>query len=195
MLIGGYIDSLSIQFSLVDGSIINSGDLSDGEKQLISIQGLTSFLKQKETLFLFDEPDTYMHLVWQAKFISSVSALLTENDMQAIITTHSPQLLSNLKEGAIFLMKNGNVDYSTKFYGRDIKYITLKMGGGNRPKYVQDKLERIFKKLVSINTIKDFEDVKSLYEEIKLLIKNSDMDSDLLEIKTELDYLEEDLLD
>ena len=195
ILIGGYIDSISIQFSLSDDSIINSSDLSDGEKQLISIQGLTSFLKEKETLFLFDEPDTYMHLVWQAKFISSISDLLYKNNMQAIVTTHSPQLLSNLKEGTIFLIENGNVDYSTKFYGRDIKYITLKMGGENRPKIIQNKLERIFNQLASVNSIKKLIQIKNLYNEIVPLIENSDADSDLIEIKTEIDYLEEDLVE
>lgn len=195
ILIGGYIDSISIEFSLADGSVINSNDLSEGEKQLISIQGLTSFLKEKETLFLFDEPDTFMHLIWQASFISSLSETLSQNHMQAIITTHSPQLLSNLKEGTIFLMENGNVDYSTKFYGRDIKYITLKMGGENRPKEIQNKLGRIFKQLALVNNSRALDNVKSLYQEIIPLIENSDTDPDLIEIQTEIKYLEDDLTD
>jgi predicted ATPase len=94
-------------------------NLSEGEQQLIVIKGLTELLKGENTLFLFDEPDVYLHPKWQGEFIKNISEGNTEN-AQYVITTHSTVMLSNLKQGDLFRMKNGKAQrIESGYYGKD----------------------------------------------------------------------------
>src|ERR1035437_130155 len=104
------------------GIEIDSDALSEGEQQIIAIKGINDILIQNNTLLLFDEPDTYLHPVWQSSFISEIEQY-SENS-QFLITTHSPQLISNFRDGDLHILRKGVlVEHSNDFYGRDINSI------------------------------------------------------------------------
>lgn len=90
---------------------------SEGEKQIIMTSALIEFWDKEHCLFLFDEPDTFLHPKWQSRFLPE----LMENikDSQAIITTHSPLMLSSVHgECELFVMKEGQLmAYSGRTYG------------------------------------------------------------------------------
>jgi len=92
---------------------ISSQDLSEGEKQLIAVYGLKRALSDDETLFLFDEPDTFLHPKWKREFIQDIyyykdGTKRTYGDFD-IITTHSPELVGNVDNKFVKLFKHGKV--------------------------------------------------------------------------------------
>ena len=99
---------------------ISFNRLSEGEKQFLTIIGLRELLITGNTLFLLDEPDTYLHPGWQRDFVKQ----LVESEDSRInyfITTHSPQLLSALHEDNVRIMDNGKLFSldSNGLFGRD----------------------------------------------------------------------------
>ena len=96
--------------------------LSEGEKQLILTVGLSLVLNKQNLLFLYDEPDVSLHPKWQQEFISSIRKGLN-NESMAIITTHSPILVSNLLD--VQIINKGQMLSSDNYfsYGRDINSI------------------------------------------------------------------------
>ena len=82
-----------IAFELVDtGEVLGFEALSHGEKSLLYML-LIVFLEQDDVrLFLFDEPETALHLSWQKKLPDALLQLAP--NCQFILTTHSPGLVS-----------------------------------------------------------------------------------------------------
>jgi len=107
--------------------------LSEGQKQVLTILGLKELLVTGNTLFLLDEPDTYLHPVWQREFISKLKITSEDSKANFIITTHSPQTLSNLHERDVLIMDRGMV-YSIDangLFGRDSNSILEEIMGAD----------------------------------------------------------------
>jgi predicted ATPase len=101
-------------------------NLSSGEKAILRcmfyIDNILHKNKSKKFIFLLDEPDNELHPDWQKKFLSDFIHFLEdkEQNIQLILTTHSPFFLSDLpKENVIFLQrdKKGNCNNVTKETG------------------------------------------------------------------------------
>jgi predicted ATPase len=73
--------------------IIEWYSLSMGEKNLLSLLLLVFLNRQKEVLFLLDEPDLSMHISWQKRFIKTIAHLSPKSKF--IISTHSPAMIDN----------------------------------------------------------------------------------------------------
>ena len=109
---------------------ISSQDLSEGEKQIISIYGLKQIMSShEESLFLFDEPDTFLHPKWKREFFKDIyydenGAKIHYGDFD-IITTHSPEIIGNIDDNkSLKLISNGKI-LPTPIYvkGRDYNSI------------------------------------------------------------------------
>lgn len=100
----------SIDLMLVkNGRVVGYNNLSEGEKQLLIITGLKELLAADNSLFLLDEPDTYLHPEWKREFVYNL--FKEEEDLFknfSIITTHSPNVLSALKKGQLNVLVNEN---------------------------------------------------------------------------------------
>lgn len=92
--------------------------LSEGENQLLLVLGIVLITGSDETLFLLDEPDTYLNPRWQREYIQLLEGFnLEDDDSHLIVTTHSPLLVQNMegennyKYDLILLYRNedGNV--------------------------------------------------------------------------------------
>jgi predicted ATP-binding protein involved in virulence len=149
-------------------------------------------VNNENTLFLFDEPDTYLHPSWQRNFIESINELSKNaeyNNSQFIITTHSPQLLSNADpaNSDVQIMEDGEiVKVTPKYYGRDISTILYEMMG------VERRNKKVAKLLsVLFNHIEDEELEKSKQEFTKLSELLGEDDPTIVRAKTQIDYLEE----
>ena len=117
-------DDLLEAVNITWGEGISVDRLSEGEKQLILTAGLSLVLNKRNLLFLYDEPDVSLHPKWQREYISGIRKGLDEESM-AIITTHSPILVSNLQKAFVQAINKG-IMLSTEnnySYGRDINSI------------------------------------------------------------------------
>jgi len=171
----------------------NSKHLSEGEQQSIIIRGLTELLAEKNTLFLFDEPDTYLHPKWQRQFISEIEKSINIEsyiENYFLIATHSPQLLSNAstEKNFVKIIENGKLVKNTpRFYGREINTILYElMDVEERNEFVRNSISHLFT-LIEEEETKDAE--KSLQELQELI---GDDDPELLRASIQLEYLKED---
>jgi predicted ATPase len=193
LIIDGF--SPEVKFSLIqdDNKDLKSFNiLSEGEQQAIIIRGLIELVNNENTLFLFDEPDTYLHPSWQRSFIENINQLSSRsefNTSQFLITTHSPQLLSNADPEScdVQIMEDGEiVKVTPKYYGRDISTILYEMMG------VERRNKKVAKLLsVLFNHIEDEELEKSKLEYTRLAELLGEDDPAIIRAKTQLDYLEE----
>jgi predicted ATP-dependent endonuclease of OLD family len=197
MLNALYIEGLweDTKYSFVkeeEGNTNSFGILSEGEQQAITIKGLTELVTSENTLFLFDEPDTYLHPSWQRNFIENLIQFVeasTTNMSQFLITTHSPQLLSNAnpEKSEVQIMEDGEiVKITPKYYGKDISTILYEMMG------VERRNKKVAKALsILFNHIEDekLDDAKAEFQKLSELL--GDDDPAIVRAKTQLEYLEE----
>ncbi len=87
-----------------DGALIFR-DLSEGEQQLLMVLGLLRFTREKEALFLLDEPDTHLNPAWGIKYIDFLNEVVDMPDTTHIImTTHDPLVLTGLTRSQVQVM-------------------------------------------------------------------------------------------
>lgn len=100
----------------VDGELSMS-ELSEGEKQLLTVLGMLKFTKDDESLILLDEPDTHLNPMWKWKFLEYLDNVVKRPETtQIIFCTHDPLVVGNLKKNQVQIFKK---DAST---GRTIAY-------------------------------------------------------------------------
>jgi len=127
-----------------NGKSINYTLLSEGEQQMITMKILLECFGYNESLYLFDEPDTFLHPKWQRDLIPTIEKIGGES--QIIITTHSPNILTNMDKENVFIIENGlisNRKPHTK--GRDNNSILFEMGLDKRPDFANEKLTKFYK--------------------------------------------------
>lgn len=82
---------------------VSLDDLSDGELQLLLTLGAVRLFGDDETLFLFDEPETHLNPSWRTHFhLDFERANQADGSAQALVSSHSPFLVSSLPRQAIF---------------------------------------------------------------------------------------------
>jgi len=118
------LDNIDISWKNLKGEIITLDRLSEGEKQMILTSGLAEIWNVENSLLLLDEPDTFLHPKWQAEFIPNLSKNLKGN--QAIITTHSPSIVSDVSKQQLIGMKEGKiVEFAFNPYGKKVEEVLL----------------------------------------------------------------------
>lgn len=96
----------------VDGEI-PFHEISDGEKQLLSVLGLMRFTSQDESLFLLDEPDTHLNPNWKWDYLHLVKDVAQRGESHIILTSHDPLTIGSLMASQVQVMsrtKDGNVN-------------------------------------------------------------------------------------
>lgn len=74
--------------------IIPLEKLSSGEKHDFILFYELIFKCDKNCIVLIDEPEISLHVAWQMEFINELSKICEMNGMQAIIATHSPDIVN-----------------------------------------------------------------------------------------------------
>ncbi|TAE19642.1 MAG: DUF2813 domain-containing protein [Bacteroidetes bacterium] len=155
-----------------NGEDFSLAQLSDGEKMLLAMVGdiarrlaianpaLGEKAHEGEGIVLIDEIELHLHPRWQRLLLPALQA--TFPNVQFIVTTHSPQVLSEVKAESIFILEeNGIFHPSTNPLGRDSNSILEQvMGTSKRPKDVQDDIEKYLKliqnnQLTEANALKE----------------------------------------
>ncbi|HHZ6872718.1 TPA: AAA family ATPase [Pseudomonas aeruginosa] len=78
-------------------------DLSDGEAQLMHTIGAVRLFGEAESLFIFDEPETHLNPSWRTRYhLDFEQAGRSLVASQALISSHSPFLISSLHREAVY---------------------------------------------------------------------------------------------
>lgn len=78
---------------LDEDSIIRENDLSDGEKQILSIFSKLYFKEKKDIILLIDEPEISLNINWQKELIPNI--VKSGKCSLIVATTHSPFIFQN----------------------------------------------------------------------------------------------------
>ncbi|MFN6165719.1 MAG: AAA family ATPase, partial [Pseudanabaena sp.] len=153
--------------------------LSDGEKNLLAMVGdlarrlaiANPDMEKPEHgsgVVLIDEIELHLHPKWQRMVIPAL--LRTFPNCQFIITTHSPQVLGEVKDGKIYRLANtqsGVTAEIVRTYGRDSNRILEdEMGVPKRNQKIKDDLLNLFRLIDDGNLTQAKELQTSLKEEI-----------------------------
>lgn len=132
--------------------------LSDGEKCVIAMAGdiarrlaianpnLDNPLKGSGVV-LIDEIELHLHPEWQRAIIPRLESAFP--NCQLIVTTHSPQVISEVKKEGVYLLKqDGTAEQPSSSYGRDSNSILEElMGVSERPEEVVALIKRIYREI------------------------------------------------
>jgi predicted ATP-binding protein involved in virulence len=81
-------------FKTTDGKTeLKLSELSSGEQHQIILLYELIFNLAPDTLVLIDEPEISLHVAWQELFISDLLKIMQLQKTQAIVATHSPQII------------------------------------------------------------------------------------------------------
>jgi len=75
---------------------IKPENLSSGEKQILILLVQALLRMDRSCIYIADEPELSLHVVWQERLIPSIKALATR--AQVILATHSPDVVGDYKE-------------------------------------------------------------------------------------------------
>jgi predicted ATP-binding protein involved in virulence len=155
--------------------------LSSGEKHLIAfVIAIAVFLAQnfpdsenplkKEAVFLIDAIELHLHPSWQREIIPKL--LHSFPNCQFIMTTHSPQVLGNIKPESIFLLKREDdevvCEQPDESYGMSMdRVLELVMDEESRPnKKVREHIENLFEHISRGELDKASDLIKTLKQDI-----------------------------
>jgi predicted ATPase len=76
-------------------------ELSEGERQLLTVLGLLRFTAEEESLFLLDEPDTHLNPQWSVEYLEYLKQFVGTNEQNresshVVLTTHNPLAIAEL---------------------------------------------------------------------------------------------------
>ncbi len=142
-----------------NGEKLIVNQLSDGEKGLLAMVGDiarrlamvsaegTNAL-EGEAIILIDQIELHLHPKWQREIITALKQ--TFPNCQFIITTHSPQVLSNIKPENIYVLESGaegiTARHPQRSFGRDSNSILEDvMGVAERPVEIKEDLQELFR--------------------------------------------------
>lgn len=87
------------QIRLPHGSEVDINTLSSGEKQLFIILGEALLQEKRRVVFISDEPELSLHVIWQSKLFENIRAI--NPNCQVITATHSPDIIGPFKSKVI----------------------------------------------------------------------------------------------
>lgn len=136
------------------GLELNVAQLSDGERNMLALVGdmarrlsvLNPGLQnpnEGKGVALIDEVDLHLHPRWQREVIAKLEA--TFPNCQFIITTHSPQILGELKPESVMLLRDGELlGHAERALGLSSGEVLEElMGGTARNATVENELSNI----------------------------------------------------
>jgi predicted ATP-binding protein involved in virulence len=149
------VERQPLRMLITKGSVeLRVDELSDGEKCLLAMvgdlarrlaianPGLRTPL-HGSAIALIDELELHLHPAWQREAVIHLRE--TFPNCQFIITTHSPQVLSEVTPEAIFLLRDGRVLQPSRSHGGDSNLILEElMDAPSRPAWAAVELEALY---------------------------------------------------
>lgn len=97
------LEEISLNIQLVDGTIIELDQFSDGQYQSIYIYSIIELFKDKNCITLLDEPDSFLHPEWQYDFLKQVFEITEEATVNnhVLMSSHSAVTLAPLESSPL----------------------------------------------------------------------------------------------
>lgn len=120
---------------------------------------------QIKGIVLIDEIDMHLHPKWQWNIVKALKT--TFPNVQFIIATHSPMVISSAKEARLILLdEKQNVNYPADCYGYEVEdVLRFRQESVSRPKNVKILIDKI-NELVDDEKFEDTESILEQLEEI-----------------------------
>jgi predicted ATP-binding protein involved in virulence len=179
--------------------------LSEGQRQLLllvldiafslateyEIRESEVFYKQpddalnQEGIVLIDEIELHLHPQWQREVLPALQK--TFPNIQFIVTTHSPQVLSNLKKEEVFILKDNKiVEVTPHIEGRDSNSILYELFG------VEERPERSKTQLKQLHNAIDDENLSEAKKILaELTTAFGEQDTEIVRANLHLSFAEE----
>ena len=77
------------------GQELASTDLSSGEQHEVVLLFELLFHVASNSLIMIDEPEILLHIAWQEEFLRDLQQIISLSPFDAIIATHSPQIVND----------------------------------------------------------------------------------------------------
>lgn len=167
-----------------DGIEFNLNQLSDGEKNLITLIGdiarrLAIANPESDNplegngIIMIDEVDLHLHPKWQQLMIPQLEDIFP--NCQFIVSTHSPQVLNNVQPDNIILLENNNNvlrhSFATESYGKNSDRILEDLLGVDaRPTNIKNKIEELYRFI----ELGEIDNAKNLYKQLSNKIIGGD---------------------
>ena len=143
----------------ISGKRVDFASLSDGERSFICLftdiarrmcllnpQLGDKVIAETEGIVLIDELDVHLHPAWQRKIVKGLQGAFPK--VQFIVTTHSPQILSEVSPQNILLLQNGKVVRPDQAKGLTSDEILRNvMGTEDRPDFAKESLDKVYEAL------------------------------------------------
>ena len=162
-----------------DGEKLDVNQLSQGEKSLLALVGdiarrlaiLNPSLDNPlhgEGVVLIDEVDLHLHPKWQQNLIDKLTQ--TFPNVQFIVTTHSPHIVSDNPDVLVYILDNGELRQYRNSYGEDANTLLNGVFGvAERTPEIAEK----FHKVGDYISNNELDKAKELIDELsKILSKN-----------------------
>lgn len=90
--------------------------LSDGEHQQAQLFGIIAMFRDRNTLFLLDEPESHFNPQWRAKLITRLMNLPVQGlgEQEFILTTHAPFVPSDMHREQVRIFSKENEKLSAR---------------------------------------------------------------------------------
>lgn len=154
------------------GRYLKLSQLSDGEKLLILTAGdiarrlaianpsnLKKVLATGEGIALLDEVEMHLHPEWQRQVMGAFSK--TFENIQFIVTTHSPQVLSKVRAEKVFHFVDFDAKSIEETYGRDANEILNLVFDVPESPFLDD-----FKEIYRLISKKSIQEAKSKWKSL-----------------------------
>ena len=82
--------------------------LSSGEQNEIFLLFKFIFEVPEKSVLLIDEPELSLHVAWQLQFIKDIKEIAKTRDVQIVIATHSPEIVSESLDFCVDLTEMAN---------------------------------------------------------------------------------------
>lgn len=164
LLYDDLLSDIQITWELSNDDEMDLSRLSEGQKQIIMTLGANYVFGENENLlYLYDEPDVFLHPQWQQEYVSKFEEY--NNLSHVIITTHNPILVGNLQKEQIHEINNGKpIDSNNFSYGRDVNSILedyFKVGERSK------KGQNLIKAFYNAMDEKNYDKAEDLLNELK----------------------------
>ncbi|MET3978338.1 restriction system-associated AAA family ATPase [Mucilaginibacter sp. UYP25] len=164
--------------------------ISDGEHQFIHIVGGILLFDDKypkrDILYLLDEPDTHFNPIWRSDFFYQLEKILVNKEVEFIITTHSPFVLSDCHGYNVFkfIREGDRVTFDrikSETYGStfenvldDVFQSDLKQDEHFKNQMAKLSFNQIQNLYIKINNSETNEMLEAIMDEIRLLGESMD---------------------
>ena len=121
-------------------------------------------LRQSPGVVLIDELDVHLHPIWQRRVATDLKR--TFQKIQFVCTSHSPQVIGEVRPEEVRLLRAEHTDTPAQSYGMDSNWIVeVLMEGAERNPTVKGRLENIFRWIEQKNLPAAEEEITKLRSE------------------------------